>query len=124
MPRPTWKGYLAWQQEIARRCRIRRRQARRAAPTTGECSGSESRHHVRKDVRDLVAHGQKNDDDHNRDQNEDEGILNHALALLKVAQPVQVTHLLARRERFVTELVHRFPTRLINFLALARLPSA
>jgi hypothetical protein len=40
-------------------------------------------HDVGKDVLDLVSHGKENDDDYDRNQNQDEGVLNHSLAALR-----------------------------------------
>ena len=48
---------------------------------------AESGHHVGKDVGDLVPHGQKNHDDDDRNENQDQGILDHSLAALTNGTP-------------------------------------
>src|SRR5205823_9306488 len=57
-----------------------------APPRSGEFSGSESGDDVGEDVLDLIAHGQKNHDDYDRNQDQDQGVLDHALAAL-AAEP-------------------------------------
>jgi hypothetical protein len=39
-------------------------------------------HNVRKDVEDLIPHGKKDDDDDDRNEDKDQGILDHPLATL------------------------------------------
>src|SRR5438445_4964067 len=59
---------------------------------------SEGCYDVREHVLDLVAHRKKDHDDDDRNEDEDQGVLNHALAFLtgrKAAElPVKVQHLL------------------------------
>src|SRR2546428_597498 len=43
---------------------------------------AEGGHDVREHVGDLVSHGQKNHDHHDRNQNQDQGVLDHSLAAL------------------------------------------
>jgi hypothetical protein len=48
---------------------------------------TECGHHIGKDVLDLVPHGQKNHDDDDRNENQDQGILDHSLAALANGTP-------------------------------------
>src|SRR5258708_24772904 len=44
--------------------------------------GAESGDDVGEDVPDLVAHRKKDDDDHDRDENQDQGVFDHTLTFL------------------------------------------
>src|SRR5437763_15647500 len=53
-------------------------------------SGPQRGDHVGKDVADLVAHRQKNHDDDDRDQDENQGVLDHPLAGLTSGSAAQL----------------------------------
>ena len=46
---------------------------------------TKGRHDVGKDVLDLITHGQKDDYNYDRNQNQDEGVLHHSLTALRAA---------------------------------------
>src|SRR6266850_6765550 len=58
---------------------------------------AERRDDVREHVRDLVPHGQKNHDNDDRNENQDQGILDHSLAALAAIKPaIHGNYLLSR----------------------------
>src|ERR1700693_1029001 len=88
---------------------------------------AESDYDVREHVLDLVAHRKKDHDDHDRNEDEDQSVLNHALAFLtgrKTAElPVKTQHcihLLFPELRVVTQLDGPSPGFLRAFDRLRR----
>src|SRR2546421_9028778 len=63
---------------------------------------AEAARDVAEDVLDLVAENDQDYDDNHRDQDEDEGVLNHTLAFLTVEQGAEAEIQIAQHARFTS----------------------
>src|SRR5438105_9775784 len=65
---------------------------------------------VREDVLDLLAHRKKDDDDHDRNEYQDQGVLNHTLAFLAGRQTTQFPDKVRHLFNFTSLFVDREPS--------------
>src|SRR5205085_9621800 len=72
------------------------------APSVGAFLLAEAARDVAEDVLDLVAENDQDYDDNHRDQDEDEGVINHTLAFLTVEQGAEAEIQIAQHARFTS----------------------
>ena len=96
---------------------------RRPGPhlTLASRSCAEGGDDVREHVGDLVAHGQKNHDDDDRNEHQDQGVLDHSLAALAADQVSQLDNYLLSRN--LTDGANRNPYNVPLQLSLSPMTS-